>query len=468
MRRYVWLLILALLIAKVAGVVARGPSPIVMDAKGYWELGEMAAGGDWLLKDAPIAYRTPMYPWLIAAVRLGFDRSLFPLVLIQSVLWLATIGLVAVMSVWWTGDRRNGWLTLALAIPMVSSVTYVSAVLTETLFVFLVVAHLAATMGLARRPSIGAGLLVGMTLGAAVLTRPIAMLLWIPGIFYLILVWYFLPHERGAPCRKRGWMSILLSVLVCTAMVTPWMLRNQSMFGNPFLTEFVGRNIWIVAFQEGSGTGLDLPESESAEALKDSIGEEWKTLAESGRWRDTWTISNALTASGVDDARADQMMKAVALEALNGNRSTSLYKAARRCINFWRTRATVIPKQVADLEATPDRSEELFAGEEALWGVKVAPIDTALRFRASNSLFANTLVMIAVIAGTILLIGWRKTRAGALWFGLVLVYFGTITGLLEIPAYRYRMVVEPLMLMVFVAAFSPFLFRTAPDVQPHE
>ncbi|MEL6105618.1 MAG: hypothetical protein AAFU85_06265 [Planctomycetota bacterium] len=467
MRRYIWLLILVLLIAKVACVVARGPSPIVMDAEGYWKLGQMAAGGDWLLKEAPIAYRTPMYPWLIAATRLGFDRSLFPLVLIQSVLWLATIGLTALMSVWWTGDRRNGWLTAALAVPLVSSVTYVSAVLTETLFVFLVVAHLAATMRLGRRPSVGAGLVVGITLGGAILTRPIAMLLWVPGAFYLILLWYFLPYERGAPCRKRGWMSVLLSGLVCVAMITPWMLRNQSMFGKPFLTEFVGRNVWIVAFQEGSGTGLDLPQSESADALRNSVGDQWEILHQSGAWRDTWTVSNALTTSGVDDASADQMMKATALDALNANRQAATYKAVRRCINFWRTCATVLPDQVADLEVPPDPSQTLFAGE-AIWGVKVAPIDIALRFRASNSLFANTLVMIAVVVGTILLIGWRKTRAGALWFGLVMIYFGTVTGLLEIPAYRYRMVVEPLMLLVLVSAFSPFLFRTAPDVQTHE
>ena len=445
-------------------MIARGPSPLVMDAASYWRLGEVAANGDWLLKSEPIAYRTPGLPWLIATVRLTTTQPLLVLVLVQGTLWLATIALIAGMSAELTRDRRCVGIVLAASIAMVSSVTYVSAVLTETLFTFLLVSHLGAMMWFTRKPSVGLGVLVGITLSAAILTRPIAMLLWIPDGIYILLSWYWLPNERAVVCRKRGWVSVAVAAIVCGAALAPWLLRNQEMFGKAMLTEFVGRNLWIVTFQEGSGTGLSLPASSAAAQLKHEMGDAWPMLERDGSWRDTWTVSNALTSSGVSDPEADVLMKRVAIEALKSAPEEAARKAVRRCVNFWRTRATDLPQQLADLKVVPpgdgEQLDALYLGEQT-WGVKVAPIDTALRFRAEQFTFhqhpgdAST-----VGGGTILLVWWRRTRAGApVVRRRVDSTFGTVTGLLEIPAYRYRMVVEPLMLLVLGRGLlHPFSF----------
>ena len=79
-------MLLGLLIAKVVGVVMRGPSPMVLDARFYWELGGLVADGDWLLMQRPIAYRTPAYPWLIGLFRAVCSDPLFALVCFQGVL----------------------------------------------------------------------------------------------------------------------------------------------------------------------------------------------------------------------------------------------------------------------------------------------------------------------------------------------------------------------------------------------
>ncbi|WP_145391068.1 ArnT family glycosyltransferase [Stieleria neptunia] len=451
-------MLIGLLIAKVVGVVMRGPSPMVLDAGFYWELGGLVADGDWLLMQRPIAYRTPAYPWLIGLFRAVSSDPLFALVVFQGVLWMATIGLIAALASEISRDRRVVWVVVALAIPMLCSAVYVTTVLTETLFVFSIVLHLWSVARFTRRPTVAGGLMVGLTLGLAILTRPVAMLVWIADLIYVITSWYWIANPATQHlCHRRGWIGVLLAGIVTVGCVSPWLARNHALFGKAMLTEFVGRNLWIVTFQDGSGAGLGLPESAGAARLKTQLGDDvWGNLSVDQSWRHTWTVSNALTTSGMDDPSADRLMKRVATEAIAESPLPFGIKTLRRLINFWRTRATQIPAQLADLAAdeTVTRetlSQEFYVGQP-VWGVKVPPVDTALRHRWSNWLAGNTLLMLATLAATMLLIWRRPTRAAGLWLGAILGYFATVTAVLEIPAYRYRMIVEPVVLLVIVLA----------------
>ncbi|WP_145220085.1 glycosyltransferase family 39 protein [Planctomycetes bacterium TBK1r] len=457
-RKIGFFLLLGLLIAKVVGVVMRGPSPMVLDARFYWELGGLVADGDWLLMQRPVAYRTPAYPWLIGLFRAACSDPLFALVCFQSVLWIATIGLIAALAAEISRSRRVVWVVVALAIPMLCSAVYVTTVLTETLFVFSVVLHLWTVARFTRQPTVAGGVFVGLTLGLAILTRPVAMLVWIADVVYVITCWYWIANPATKHlCRRRGWICVMLAGIVTVACVGPWLARNHALFGKAMLTEFVGRNIWIVTFQDGSGAGLELPDTDGAAQLKTQMGDGvWATLSDEQSWRHTWTVSNALTASGMDDPSADRLMKRVATDAIAEEPLQFARKAVRRLVNFWRTRATEIPAQLADLAAdgtaTREQLSEKFYGGQPVWGIKVPPVDTALRHRWSNWLAGNTLLMFATLASTMLLIWRRPTRAAGLWLGAILGYFATVTAVLEIPAYRYRMIVEPIVLLVIALA----------------
>jgi hypothetical protein len=84
--------------------------------------------------------------------------------------------------------------------------------------------------------------------------------------------------------------------------------------------------------------------------------------------------------------------------------------------------------------------------------------------RWSLSVLTNTLFAGLIGLATLVLIYSRATRWWGLWTGLILVYFSVITGFFEIPAYRYRMVLEPLMISILGAAiavlFNPFEEQT--------
>jgi hypothetical protein len=463
--RFFLALLLLLLIVKVIAVVARGPSPLVLDASGYWELGELVAGGDWLLMAKPIAYRTPAYPWLIGIVQVLCPAPLFCLIAIQAAMWLAGIGLIASMAFEMTRDWRSVWIVLLIAAVMVSSVVYVTTVLTETLFVFLLLAHLWSVLRFSKQPKSGWAVLVGVTLGLAVLTRPIAMLLWIADAIFLLACWRWSggqhadAEQRERTPRPRRWLHAAAAVLIAVLCLTPWLARNHDLFGKAMLTEFVGRNIWIVTFQDGSGAGLAFPDTAAGDELKEQLGPaDWRSLQQESSWRHTWTMSHALTDSGLTDPAADRLMKQVALDAIAASPQPVAKKTARRFVNFWRTRATELPQQFADLNnAQVDAGQvakKLYAGQ-AIWGRPIEPLETARRYRFSNWLTGNTLTMLLTAIAVLRLILFRQTRATGIWLGGILFYFAAVTAVLEIPAYRYRMIVEPVMLLTVAAAFVP-------------
>ncbi|WP_436716810.1 glycosyltransferase family 39 protein [Roseiconus lacunae] len=452
-----------LLLTKVVAFVLRGPSPLIWDANYYWILGESVAQGDWLLTGHEVAFRTPGYPWLVGSLQRLTSSPLWSLVCVQAGLWLATVMLAASLARQFVDDMRAAAVVLAIAAVMVSSLTYVNAVLTETLFTFAVLVHLWFVARFVRQPNVMLGAFVGATLAAAMLIRPVAMLLWVADVgFLLVSRWAPLAPEKHQHCWRRTLISVAVAGVVTLGCVTPWLARNHAMFGKWMMTEFVGRNIWIVTFQDGSGAGLPMPTSDSAARLKSVIGQAgWEKLRQEDRWRETWTVSKTLTRSGLDDAQTDQLMKAVAFDAIAQDPTSYAKKTIRRWLNFWRTRATELPESLSVLEHSgggfdgqTNRQEivkQYFAGER-IWGRQVAIIDTALRHRASNSLMATTLVMVLSGLATMLVVLHQPTRAAGVWFALILAYFSAVTAVLEIPGYRYRMIVEPMMLIVIAMA----------------
>ncbi|OYP30336.1 ArnT family glycosyltransferase [Rhodopirellula sp. MGV] len=458
-------IVMVLLLLKVVAIVVRGPSPLIWDSNYYWELGQSVANGDWLLRGHEVAYRTPGYPWLVGAVQAAFPRPMLVLVCVQAVLWLGTVCITAQIARLISDDSRLFLWVLCGAVLMVSSAIYLSAILTETLFTFLVMLHLWCAARFVRGPDLASGMLVGLTLAMAMLTRPVAMLLWIPDVAFLGMDWWQDSRRHsGKRLELRPVLTgVATAVFVAIVTLSPWLMRNKEMFDKAMMTEFVGRNIWIVTFQDGSGAHLAFPQTVAAERLKDAMGSErWQALQSEQLWRETWTVSNALDASGIDDAEIDRLMKRVAFDAIAESPVVYGRQTIRRWVNFWRTRATELPVQAADLEIPPGSLEKQlpdgrhFAGQ-VVWGMQVPLIDTAVRYRASNSLAANTLLMLLTGIATMLLVVRPATRASGVWIALVLSYFCTVTAVLEIPGYRYRMIVEPVMLLAIVLAGSNLL-----------
>ena len=133
-------------------------------------------------------------------------------------------------------------------------------------------------------------------------------------------------------------------------------------------------------------------------------------------------------------------MKQVAIDSIRNSPSMFATKAIRRIINFWRAAATDLPVSDADVSASP-------------W------MRAWLSVRVSQSVWLNTCLMFATALGVGVLCCRTDTRWRGIWIGLILAYFAVITGVLEIPDYRYRMVLEPIVAAVVASAIVVSMFQ---------
>jgi hypothetical protein len=452
MRKFLVLMLLLLIATKTAAILLAGPVPIQRDAYGYWKLSVLVMQGDFLMLQAPIAYRTPIYPWFLAMVRfLSGSHALQTLSVIQGFFSLGSLIIAASIAARVTKLPKAFLVTLIVSLPVVSSLVFDAAVLSESMFIFLFMLNLLAILDYAKYGTATRASWVGFTFAMALLTRPIVILIWIPHLFFLLLI-----HLRKngrlrslsmktIPYRIRIY-HLAIAMLIVTACSAPWMFRNQMLFGKPFLTEFVGRNIWIVTFRDGSGAGLTMPLGGSADELRKRLLQ----VSAADQWEDTWQVSNALVKSGLNDAAADQLMTKVALQAARQDQSTFAYKAFRRVINYWRCPATDLPPQ--------GKSGTFFYGQQT-WRHPIPFVNVALQYRFSQSVFCNTLLLSGLAFCVVLLMVNYPTRAYGIWIFSMLAYFSLVTGILEIPDYRYRIVVEPLVVLSFGSAVTILMSR---------
>jgi hypothetical protein len=379
------------------------------------------------LLDKPIAYRTPIYPWFLAAIRmLTGTWGLLAVVIVQGCLIVATTWLASSLAVLFTQkDSARSWTMLA-GLVAISSVPFGQAILSEVIFAFCLTLHLYLQALYFEQRTTTRSIWAAMSLAICILTRPIAMLLWV-----VHAVWMLKSGQK----YWSHWVA-MLGVLVLA--VAPWICRNAVLFGKPSLTEFMGRNLWVVTFQEQAGAGLNLP----TEIGFQNLNERLASLQANEQWRNTWSVSNALVASGMNDAEADRAMLRLCVSAITERPILFVDRTVRRIINFWRCVSTHIPHPTFDQQ---------LLDKQIGWNFPNRLIERALENRWSLSVFVNSAIATLTALSVIRLVIGKTTRWWGLWAGLVLVYFSVVTGCFEIPAYRYRMVVEPLMMAVLGA-----------------
>ncbi|MCC7368883.1 MAG: glycosyltransferase family 39 protein [Chloroflexi bacterium] len=216
------LLLVLLVAALVRGAfLYRAPVFATGDSEGYLAPGyALARGIDYDLNSK----RTPGYPWLVAFAIAAGGEDLRSLVFVQHALGVLTAGLTFALGRLSFTPARTGRavgtvaaLTIALNGGLILSE---HSVMTEALFVPLIVGTLTALVAALRTGHLLLFLLAGLLLGMATLTRPVAQI--------LVLV---IPVAVLVVARSwRAWRPILLQVSVAVAgfalMMAPWVIRS--------------------------------------------------------------------------------------------------------------------------------------------------------------------------------------------------------------------------------------------------
>ncbi|MDZ4688913.1 MAG: hypothetical protein SH850_27875 [Planctomycetaceae bacterium] len=429
--------------AKLVAFHQAGPMPRVSDAAAYWRLGTQVASGDIWMTDHAVAYRTPGYPWFLGLMQAACGPWAWCIaVAVQYVaVWLTTM-----LTGWWTW-RVTGrpWLAVAaVAVCVLSAAraSHASILLTETLFTLwltLTGVLLCQSAALVRPRST---VVVAAVWCLAWITRPVAAAL-IPA---WLVAWWWPAGDRSFMRTKS--LAVALTAAVLAVGLGPWIVRNVLVWQRPALTVFLGRELWVTTFGPGQPDPPGLPATPEADDLVRRVSPDGKFTD----WRGNWSVSNGLTASGLSDVAADELMGRVARQAIAADPLRAGQRGVWRAIDYWR--ATYL-RSMADYDQPTD-SEAVIRDEQRLWGrdgyrrFRTAWLESAPERRLLVTELASVLALLG-LAG--LWLSPATIRFAAIGTALV-VGVALATAIVEYPAYRYRMVLEPVLIVCGISGWA--------------
>jgi hypothetical protein len=334
-----WVLVLASFALRLLVPLAQGPERF--HERGYGQYVEMAddlLAGEGLHRTLPYghgdrrAWRTPLYPLLLAGLRWLGGPFHLEVVLLGAACGAATVGLVHALAGWWFGGAAAR-VAGAIAAAWPHAVVHDAALQDTALYTALLVGTvLAVVVASGATPGRAAPLaaVVGLLGGLTVLTR--AMLL--PTVLAL-LAW--VAASRWSAGRGRALLLAGVATLVLGACLAPWLVRNDRVVGAPVVTSDVGRSLWL-------GNNPQLFEVYPRRSIDRAEERAWAAMAPAER-----AAARALAARELDSdawfrARALSWMRQHPAKALAG----ALRKAWATFSPWWNPEGS-LGKQLAHL-----------------------------------------------------------------------------------------------------------------------
>ena len=119
----------------------------------------------------------------------------------------------------------------ASALPAVTAYTFSAAVLSESLFVFLLMLNLLAVLDYAKYGTPVRAVWVGITFAAALLTRPVVLFVWIPHILFLLYIHFRKRRRLGKAAPGRIKLHhrvghVLIAALTVGVLISPWLISR--------------------------------------------------------------------------------------------------------------------------------------------------------------------------------------------------------------------------------------------------
>jgi 4-amino-4-deoxy-L-arabinose transferase-like glycosyltransferase len=245
-------------------------------------LAQSLARGDGFANDRgrPTSFRAPGWPLFLAPFYAAFG-SCYPLVYVLSCLLGALSCVLTYLLARELVSEGLARLAGGLAAVYLPHAWFATMLLSENLFVPLLVLGLWLIIRHLKRPSVGLLALSGLVLGFATLTRPFALLLLPLLLGVLVVAW------------RRERRPLVVPALVFTAAfaacIVPWTVRNQQVHGRFVLvatnggsTFYGGNNGRVVGEWRMFGNWIsttDLPHRDRIEAAPDEVSHdkvEWQ------------------------------------------------------------------------------------------------------------------------------------------------------------------------------------------------
>ncbi len=430
-----WAALLLVDVFKHAGLLAYGSLQPWPDSESYWKLGGDAASGDVWLVNSGLAFRTPLYPWFLGFFEaIASNRALWTIVLTQHVLEIAVSFLTAAAVYGITRSTLAALAAYGVCALTTARPLFANWLLTETGATFLTALVMWLLVQTLHSPRRRYYLWSAVVCGCGILLRPSAAA-YVPALCFA--AWKSLP--AGTSFVKRAG-RVAAAMTICAAVVLPWCWRNSLVWNRFTLTVFLGRELWTSHFSPWPGTYLDVPTT--------GRGAELRTLlkGETVNLHHNWGVASALSRQGLNDVEVDDLMKDVSLLAIWPEPGRVGLHFLARCLTFW---------YVKDWELTDFPSQEPW-DKQLGWSdaARREQLERWLRFTPERHFRAVWLASAMTWFGILVLLLHPPQRDAGIVLGTMMLGLTVLTAALEIPCYRYRCVLEPVMIASAVSGLT--------------
>lgn len=232
-------------------------------APNLWEFDDIAINlldtgvFSWKVPGVPSAYMPPAFPLVIAASYSVFGVGLTAHAVLASILWCLELYICFLIGslgerIW---NSRVGWLAFVLALYWPGLLILSGRLHSIAIYLSLLLVALKLLLSRDLSP-LRRAVLAGATMGAFGLFRFEAILLLAPFAYYLAF------HSKGVrPLVIADWgrKALLIAALAITFILplTPWIIRNALVFGQPKLSTVGGYAFLRGHHENASGAGRD-------------------------------------------------------------------------------------------------------------------------------------------------------------------------------------------------------------------
>jgi 4-amino-4-deoxy-L-arabinose transferase-like glycosyltransferase len=347
------------------------------------------------------ALRPPAYPYLLGAIYEVVGIKFNAARLVGALLGTLSVALVYLLALRLWGARHARWAAGLTAVfpPLV---WLCAGLLSENLFVPLVLGAALALVEWRRDRRLRWALAAGALIGVATLTRTNGALLLLPAAVALL------------PARPVPWRSAAALAAAFALVLVPWTIRNAAVFGD-FLPL-------------GTQSGYTIAgQYNSQAAAPGDLRAAWRVP------QDVPELRGLFGRPGLDEAEVDRELRARGLRFARENPD-----------HVWSV-----------LHLNTRRLFDAGPGHEFVSGLSYTEIGVAKAWRGGLGIWVNLMLLLAV-AGLVVMA--RRRTLGPLFVWLVpVVLFAGVVWLLGPP--RYRAPLDPFLLMLGAGAIVAFRER---------
>jgi hypothetical protein len=324
------------------------------------------------------------------------------------------------------------------------------------------VLYFAALLAWLKRPSSWMAALIGSLIALAILVKPVAQVL----LFSTLPLMAYQLWRLS--CLKRFWLQAVVLLVVTGALLAPWYIRNKVIFGEYFLTRFTGRTLWITCHvRERWQFPVEFSNGPKTRAMFDELAA--KGINEQSA---TWEVSNTLREIGYSDPQTDKIMEGVMFESILAH--PGQYAAGRlpRFIWFWVTPKAWVGEDgwgwfystrglPTGWPSPPDSGRRFIPPGQVTWSLPflAAVNDSVLKIVWHPNYYVAALAALAAAVGCVFMIRNPAYRDAGLAVASIVLAISLVTSFFTWPEYRFRMPLEPFMIVAVTPALNSICHR---------